>query len=139
MHYRPEIDGLRALAITPVILFHAGIGWFDGGFIGVDIFFVISGYLITSILLVELQREKLQLVAFWERRARRILPAFFFVAITASVVSATVMLPHELARFGSSLASASVFGVQATPLVGSDTHRSGQPAACNLAESWLVS
>ena len=58
MKYRPEIDGLRALAVVPVILFHAGFEWFGGGFIGVDVFFVISGYLITNIIVSEMEANK---------------------------------------------------------------------------------
>ena len=79
MKYRAEIDGLRALAVLPVILFHAGFEWFRGGFIGVDVFFVISGYLITTIIISELAEGKFSIVNFYERRARRILPAMFFV------------------------------------------------------------
>ena len=78
MTYRPEIDGLRAFAILPVILFHADFKLFSGGFIGVDIFFVISGYLITSIIIKEKESNTFSLVHFYERRARRILPAPFF-------------------------------------------------------------
>ena len=81
MKYRSEIDGLRALAVLPVILFHAGFEWFDGGFVGVDIFFVISGYLITTIIISEMAEGKFSLVNFYERRARRILPALFFVIV----------------------------------------------------------
>jgi peptidoglycan/LPS O-acetylase OafA/YrhL len=79
MQYRPEIDGLRAVAVIPVILFHAGTETFSGGFIGVDVFFVISGYLITSIIVSELHAGTFTLTSFYERRARRILPALFFV------------------------------------------------------------
>ena len=75
--YRPEIDGLRALAVIPVIFFHAGFDAFRGGFVGVDIFFVISGYLITTIILRERTRGQFSLLGFYERRARRILPALF--------------------------------------------------------------
>ncbi|HBO5502851.1 TPA: acyltransferase [Pseudomonas aeruginosa] len=75
--YRPEIDGLRAIAVLPVILFHVGLSQFSGGFVGVDVFFVISGYLITSILLKERQENKLSILKFYERRARRILPVLF--------------------------------------------------------------
>lgn len=75
MLYRSEIDGLRALAVLPVIFFHAGFELFSGGFVGVDIFFVISGYLITTIIISELQQNQFSLVRFYERRARRILPA----------------------------------------------------------------
>ena len=70
MRYRSEIDGLRALAVLPVIFFHAGISGFSGGYVGVDVFFVISGYLITSILLTDLERESFSIIRFYERRAR---------------------------------------------------------------------
>ena len=73
MQYRAEIDGLRAVAVIPVILFHAGFEQFSGGFVGVDIFFVISGYLITTIILSELEQGTFSLVNFYDRRARRIL------------------------------------------------------------------
>jgi peptidoglycan/LPS O-acetylase OafA/YrhL len=77
--YRKEIDGLRAIAVLPVIFFHAGFSLFKGGFSGVDIFFVISGYLITSIILKESIQDKFSVLNFYERRARRILPALFLV------------------------------------------------------------
>ena len=80
-NYRPEIDGLRSLAIVPVLLFHAGFKFFSGGYIGVDIFFVISGYLITGIILNEINQNKFSLVHFYERRARRILPILLFIII----------------------------------------------------------
>ena len=79
MNYRREIDGLRAVAVLPVILFHAGFSGFSGGFVGVDVFFVISGYLITSILLAEHEAGRFSIVGFYERRARRILPALVLV------------------------------------------------------------
>ena len=69
MKYRPEIDGLRAFAVIPVILFHAGIGGLTGGFIGVDIFFVISGFLISSILLQDIEQKRFSIISFYERRA----------------------------------------------------------------------
>src|SRR3546814_9509053 len=74
MDYRREIDGLRAIAVVPVIFFHAGFSAFSGGFVGVDVFFVISGYLITSIILREREQGRFSLLTFYERRARRILP-----------------------------------------------------------------
>ena len=73
--YRPEIDGLRTLAVVPVVLFHAGLVPFKGGFVGVDVFFVISGYLITSILLADLSKGSFSLLRFYDRRIRRIIPA----------------------------------------------------------------
>ena len=85
MKYRAEIDGLRALAVLPVILFHAGFEWFSGGFVGVDVFFVISGYLITTIIISEMAEGKFSIVNFYERRARRILPALYFLLIVATI------------------------------------------------------
>jgi len=70
MRYRPEIDGLRTLAVMPVILFHAGLPGFGGGFVGVDVFFVISGYLITRILADDMDAGRYSLIEFYERRAR---------------------------------------------------------------------
>lgn len=81
LDYRPEIDGLRALAVIPVILYHAGLPLFSGGFVGVDIFFVISGYLITSIILAQMLNGRFSLIDFYERRARRILPALFVMML----------------------------------------------------------
>ena len=74
MQYRPEVDGLRALAILPVVFFHAGFQLFEGGYVGVDIFFVISGYLITGLLIEEISSNKFSLAHFYERRVRRLLP-----------------------------------------------------------------
>lgn len=79
LSYRREVDGLRAVAVLPVILFHAGFQVFSGGFVGVDVFFVISGYLITTIILREQGEGRFSILAFYERRARRILPALFVV------------------------------------------------------------
>lgn len=102
MIYRAEIDGLRAVAVVPVVLYHAGI-LFSGGFVGVDIFFVISGYLITSILIESLDKKQFSLVEFYERRARRILPALFFVVIICTPFAWAWLLPAELKSFSKSL------------------------------------
>lgn len=109
MQYRTEIDGLRALAVLPVIAYHAGFAGFSGGFVGVDIFFVISGYLITSILLDELQNQQFSLLGFYERRIRRILPALFFVLACTAAVAGWLLLPHEQAAFGRSLMAVVTF------------------------------
>ena len=81
MIYRPEIDGLRAVAVLPVILFHVGFEIFSGGFIGVDVFFVISGYLITTILIENLDNNSFSIYEFYKKRARRILPAVYFLLL----------------------------------------------------------
>lgn len=109
MRYRSEIDGLRAVAVVPVILFHAGFELFSGGFVGVDVFFVISGYLITSIILSELIEEKFSLISFYERRARRILPALFFINIACLPFVWFWLSPITIKDFGQSLFAVSVF------------------------------
>ncbi|WP_158241540.1 acyltransferase family protein [Novosphingobium sp. TH158] len=101
--YRPEIDGLRAIAVVPVVLFHAGFQVFSGGFVGVDVFFVISGYLITGILLSDIEAGRYSIARFYERRARRILPALFLVIAASVPLAWFAMLPDELARFGKSI------------------------------------
>ena len=109
MKYRREVDGLRALAVIPVILFHAGFRMFRGGFVGVDVFFVISGYLITSIILDDLEREQFSIVKFYERRARRILPALFTVMGVSSIFAYLWLLPDELKNYGQSLVATTLF------------------------------
>lgn len=110
MDYRREIDGLRALAVLPVILFHAGFQTFSGGFVGVDIFFVISGYLITSIILAEKQAGTFTLINFYERRARRILPALFVVMFTCLPFAWLWLLPPaDMKNFSQSLVAVSSF------------------------------
>ncbi|MDO3720318.1 acyltransferase family protein [Marinobacter sp. chi1] len=103
MKYRREIDGLRALAVVPVVLFHAGFSLFSGGYVGVDVFFVISGYLITTILLAELHAEKFSIVKFYERRARRLLPALFLVMACCLPFAWLWLLPEDMVDFGQSL------------------------------------
>lgn len=109
MEYRREIDGLRALAVLPVILFHAGFDTFSGGFVGVDIFFVISGYLITTIILNELGQGSFSLVNFYERRARRILPALFFVILVSLPFAWLWLMPSAMKEFSRSLIAVSLF------------------------------
>ena len=109
MKYRAEIDGLRAVAVLPVIFFHAGFEWFGGGFVGVDIFFVISGYLITTIILSEMTAGNFTLVNFYERRARRILPALFFVMVVCLPLAWIILTPSYLKDFGQSLVAVSTF------------------------------
>ena len=109
MTYRKEIDGLRALAVIPVILFHGGFSWLSGGYVGVDIFFVISGYLITSIILKEKEANTFTIIGFYERRARRILPALFFIIFLCLPFAWFLLLPNELKEFGESIISITFF------------------------------
>lgn len=107
--YRPEIDGLRALAVVPVILFHAGFDVVKGGFVGVDVFFVISGYLITSIIMTEWLAGRFSIVNFYERRVRRIIPALLFM-LAATLPAAWILLtPQEMTAFSKSLISVCLF------------------------------
>ncbi|MEE4250589.1 MAG: acyltransferase family protein [Alcanivoracaceae bacterium] len=109
LKYRAEIDGLRAVAVVPVILFHAGLGLFSGGYVGVDVFFVISGYLITSIILGEQQNGRFSLSGFYERRARRILPALFAVVFACLPFAWLLLTPDELRSFSRSIIGVSTF------------------------------
>ena len=109
MEYRREVDGLRAVAVIPVILFHAGLPVFGGGFFGVDIFFVISGYLITSLIVSEKAAGTFTLANFYERRARRILPALFVVMFACLPFAWLWLLPAELKHFSQSLVAMSGF------------------------------
>jgi peptidoglycan/LPS O-acetylase OafA/YrhL len=109
MKYRPEIDGLRALAIIPVVLFHAGFSGFSGGYLGVDVFFVISGYLITSIILSDIEKGEFSYKKFYERRARRILPALFLVVIVCIPFAWMLFLPPNFVDFSQSVVAVSLF------------------------------
>ena len=103
MTYRREIDGLRAVSVLSVILFHADLHIFSGGFVGVDVFFVISGFLITTILLNEHQAGTFSLVSFYERRARRVLPALFVVGLACLPFAWRWLVPADLESFSRSL------------------------------------
>ena len=115
INYRPEIDGLRAIAVSIVILYHAkiyvsGIEIFKGGFLGVDIFFVISGYLITSILFQELQQKgTISFSYFYQRRVRRILPALFFIMFVSFFFAWKYLLPSRFIEFSESIISSVFF------------------------------
>ena len=95
MKYRTEIDGLRALAVLPVILFHGDFRFFSGGFVGVDVFFVISGYLITSIIYSDIQNGQFSFTNFYERRARRLLPALYVVSFLSIIFSYFILHPMD--------------------------------------------
>ena len=107
--YRPEIDGLRAIAVVAVILYHGGIPGFAGGFLGVDLFFVISGYLITGILAGELAAGNFSIARFYERRIRRIIPALMLVMLLCIPFAWWLMLPDDLENFGQSLVGTTLF------------------------------
>ncbi|MEQ1953167.1 acyltransferase family protein [Mesorhizobium sp. CN2-181] len=107
--YRADIDGLRALAILPVVFYHAGIPGFAGGFVGVDVFFVISGYLMASLITGEMERGEFSLLRFYERRVRRIFPALFVMIAACSVVAWFALMPKEFIYFANSVRNAVLF------------------------------
>src|SRR3954452_14462023 len=107
--YRPEIDGLRAVAVVPVVLYHAHVPGVSGGLVGVDVFFVLSGFLITGILAGDLPAGRFSILTFYERRVRRIFPALFAMLAVASVLAYALLLPFELDDYAASLAAAALF------------------------------
>lgn len=107
--YRPEIDGLRSIAVLPVILFHGGLAPFAGGYVGVDVFFVISGYLITSILLADIDKGQFSILRFYERRVRRILPALFLVMAASLPAALLTLWPNDLIDFAESIVAVPLF------------------------------
>lgn len=108
MKYRRDIDGLRALAVLPVLFFHAHLPGFSGGYVGVDVFFVISGYLITSILAREVDERAFSLVRFYERRIRRIFPALFVMIAVCFLAATMLMMPRDLSDFAKSAIAATL-------------------------------
>jgi peptidoglycan/LPS O-acetylase OafA/YrhL len=114
LKYRPEVDGLRAIAVVPVIIFHTGLSYqgvrlLPGGFVGVDVFFVISGFLIARILHDELASNSFRFLAFYQRRARRILPALFFVLFACPPFAWMWMDAEQLQALGESTAAVALF------------------------------
>ena len=109
INYQPHIDGLRAIAVLSVLVFHLDKSWLPGGFVGVDIFFVISGYLITSILTREIDQKRFSLKHFYTRRIKRILPVYFTVAASSLVTGIIILAPSELIKVAESLLASVVF------------------------------
>lgn len=108
-YYRADIDGLRAIAIVSVLIFHAFPGILHSGFIGVDVFFVISGYLISGILYKSISQGSFSFVDFYQRRINRIFPALMVVLAFSMCVGWFGLLQHEYAQLGKHIASGSVF------------------------------
>lgn len=101
--YRPDIDGLRAIAVMLVVIYHAGFGFISGGYIGVDVFFVISGYLITTIIIKEIESNQFSFSKFYLRRIKRLIPVLIFVLMITSIFSLVILLPGDLIAYGKSL------------------------------------
>ncbi|HEX5704041.1 MAG TPA: acyltransferase family protein [Pyrinomonadaceae bacterium] len=108
--YRPEVDGLRAIAVVAVVLYHAGGFYCHGGYVGVDVFFVISGFLITSLIWRDLETGRFTFAYFWERRARRIVPALVVVTAATLVAGWFLLLPGDYKNLGQEAAALAVFG-----------------------------
>jgi peptidoglycan/LPS O-acetylase OafA/YrhL len=106
--YRPDIDGLRAVAVLLVIACHLGAFSTWGGFVGVDVFFVISGFLISSVILTEIEQSRFSLAAFYERRIRRIVPALIFTLLVTTILACYFLLPSQLIDFAKSLLAATL-------------------------------
>ena len=114
--YVPALDGLRALAVASVLFYHAGLSWLPGGFLGVEVFFVISGYLITTLLLAEWSAKgSIDLASFWWRRARRLLPALFALILVV-VGYAVFFLPDELSGLRGDAVSGTLYVVLSSKL-----------------------
>lgn len=105
--YRKDIDGLRSIAVLSVVLYHLGIDWIPGGFVGVDIFFVISGYLITGIIVREVTERRFTLWEFYSRRIRRIFPALFLVLFCSAIAGVLILMPNDYQLFFKALKYAS--------------------------------
>lgn len=109
VRYRPEIDGLRAVAVLSVIIFHLNNRWLPGGFLGVDIFFVISGFLITGIILSEIQNGSFSFRDFYTRRIKRIYPAFIAAVSLASVIASQIFLYEDFNQMRKTIELSTVF------------------------------
>lgn len=137
MQYRADIDGLRAVAVVPVVLYHANVPAFSGGFTGVDIFFVISGFLITSIIVSEIDQGRFSIANFYERRIRRIFPALFAVLIVSCLLAIWLLLPSQFEIFAQSVAATSLFA--SNILFWSETGYFAAPASENpLLHTWSL-
>jgi peptidoglycan/LPS O-acetylase OafA/YrhL len=137
--HRVDIDGLRTLAIIPVVLFHMGFGFVPAGFLGVDVFFVISGYLITGILVNELELSgRINLIKFYERRIRRILPGFLVVLIFTFVAGWYFLLPNEFNALKQSTRF-SLMSLSNVYFLGATNYFSPDTSTLPLIHTWSLS
>jgi len=136
-NYRPDIDGLRAVAILSVVLYHAGVPLFSGGFTGVDIFFVISGYLIGGHIFAELASGSFSFLLFYRRRAKRILPAFYLVMAFALLAAIVLLSPLEASTFAK-MAIASVLSVSNVYLLRSANYFQSASELNPLLMTWSL-
>jgi len=135
--YRPDIDGLRAVAVLLVVAFHLAPAKLHGGFIGVDVFFVISGYLIGSIILSEIGASRFSLLSFYERRIRRIVPALFVMLVVCAIFAYKLLLPAEMEEFAKSLL-ASTFSISNIFFLHQSGYFDGPAAIKPLLHTWSL-
>lgn len=135
--YRPEIDGLRALAIVPVVIHHAAADVLPGGFAGVDVFFVISGYLIAAIIAGELAEGRFSLIGFWQRRVRRIVPALAVMLTVSAIAGWAILTPEDFVTFAKALAAAAVFASNIHFARGTG-YFDGNEGALPLLHTWTL-
>jgi len=137
--YQPALDGIRALAVAAVLAYHAGMPWARGGFLGVDAFFVLSGYLITSLLLIEYRtRGRIAFTAFWARRARRLLPALFLMLIGVGVYAVVVAKPDELDRIRVDALTTIAYVANWRPILSGDSYFEQFAVPSPLRHTWSL-
>lgn len=137
--YRPDVDGLRAIAVIPVVLFHAGFPFVPGGYFGVDVFFVISGFLITAMLHAQLENGVFSLAQFYERRIRRIFPALFLVLAVSSLAAWTLLPPPDVAKFGHGLSATALFVFNLWTIATRSGYFSASAQEDPLLHTWSLS
>ena len=138
MPYRPDIDGLRAIAVIGVLFFHADLGA-SGGYVGVDVFFVISGFLITGLIIKELREKRFSVLGFWERRVRRIVPALFVVTLTTLLLGYVFLLPAEYEMLGSSVLWLSLISSNLFFWKNTNSYFGGSAEEMPLLHTWSLS
>jgi peptidoglycan/LPS O-acetylase OafA/YrhL len=136
--FRADIEGLRALAIIPVVLFHVGLGGFTGGFVGVDVFFVISGFLITASLDNDIRRGVYSIANFYVRRIRRIFPAYVALICVVSLCAVALQLPADLKDYGTSMAATAVYVSNITFWQGSGDYFGVKSEFQPLLHTWSL-
>jgi peptidoglycan/LPS O-acetylase OafA/YrhL len=139
MNYRADIDGLRALAVLMVVFYHAGFDFIPGGFVGVDVFFVISGYLITGIILREQDEGRFSFSSFYVRRMKRILPAFYVVGFSTVFVGYFLLLPSDYVSLANSFFAASTFTANIYFWLESGGYFSSSADEMPLLHTWSLS
>jgi peptidoglycan/LPS O-acetylase OafA/YrhL len=140
LQFRPDIEGLRAVAILLVVLYHAGWHRIDGGFLGVDVFFVLSGFLISGILVAEIDATgTVSLTQFWARRARRLLPAAAFILLVVLVMNAVLLSPFEQITFADTARSFAVYASNILFAVRSTDYFGGAAIRDPLLHTWSLS